>query len=155
MRSFFLLLICWKSYFYCRYISEGKLRYLGFYITEEQLKNVLHQGKITSADVRNFNKENSNMVVAIAEKITEKSPLYFKMVRNIFVCECSGSHFDDYCRTIWIKSQNEKPFESYFIIEDSTALGERTLPQYSYLLTALTRHDSESIKFFLIVMILD
>lgn len=58
-----------------------KNRPFGF-STEEQLKKLLHQDKVTSADVRSFKKEASSMVVAIVEKITEKSPLRFSMVRN-------------------------------------------------------------------------
>ena len=57
-----------------------KDRHFGF-STEERLKNLERQDKITSADVRNF-KEASNMVVAIIEKIAEKSPLHFSVVRN-------------------------------------------------------------------------
>ena len=52
------------------------------FLTEEQLKKLLHQDKVTSADVRSFKKEASSMVVAIMEKITEKSPLHFTVVKN-------------------------------------------------------------------------
>ena len=51
-------------------------RHFGFSM-EEQLKNLLHQDKIKSADVRNFKKEASNIVVPIVEKITGKNPLHF------------------------------------------------------------------------------
>ena len=50
-------------------------RYCGFSV-QEKLKNLLYQDKTTSADVRNL-KEASNIVVAIVEKNTEKSPLHF------------------------------------------------------------------------------
>ena len=46
-----------------------KDRYFGLSL-EEQLEILLHQDKITSADVRNFKKEASNVVAAIVEKIT-------------------------------------------------------------------------------------
>ena len=52
------------------------------FLTEEQLKKLLHQDKVTSADVRSFKKEASSMVLAIMEKITEKSPLHFTVVKN-------------------------------------------------------------------------
>ena len=42
-----------------------------------QLKNLLHQDEIKSADVRNVKKEGSNIVVVIVEKTTGKSPLHF------------------------------------------------------------------------------
>ena len=58
-----------------------KDRNFGFFM-EEQLKNFLYQDQIASAEIRNFKKEASNVVVAFVEKITETSPLHFSVVRN-------------------------------------------------------------------------
>ena len=69
--------------------------YFGF-STEEQLKNLLHQDKIVSADSTSFKKEASNMVVAIVEKITEKRTLHFSVDRNVNVFD---SNVNDHCRT--------------------------------------------------------
>ena len=72
-----------------------KYSYFGF-STEEQLKNLLHQDKIVSADSTSFKKEASNMVVAIVEKITEKRTLHFSVDRNVNVFD---SNVNDHCRT--------------------------------------------------------
>ena len=64
--------------------------------TEDQLKNLLHQDKIVSADVISFKKEASNMVVAIVEKITEKRTLHFSVDTNVNVFD---SNVNDHCKT--------------------------------------------------------
>ena len=84
-----------------------KDRHFGFSM-EKQLKNLLNQDKTKSADVRNFKKEAGNIVVAIVEKITWKSPLHFS--------GCIWSDFNNHFRTILITSQHEKPFDSYCIL---------------------------------------
>ena len=69
--------------------------YFGF-STEEQLKNLLHQDKIVSADSTSFKKEAINMVVAIVEKITEKRTLHFSVDTNVNVFD---SNVNDHCKT--------------------------------------------------------
>ena len=106
------------------------------FLTEEQLKKLLHQDKVTSADVRSFKKEASSMVVAIMEKITEKSPLHFTVVKN-------ANAFDLTSMT------NLEPIELRANMRNlltcivslnilSATFAEQALPQYSDLLAALT-----------------
>ena len=107
------------------------------FLTEEQLKKLLHQDKVTSADVRSFKKEASSMVVAIMEKITEKSPLHFTVVKN-------ANAFDLTSMT------NLEPIELRANMRNlltcivslnilSATFAEQALPQYSDLLAALTQ----------------
>ena len=107
------------------------------FLTEEQLKKLLHQDKVTSADVRSFKKEASGMVVAIMEKITEKSPLHFTVVKN-------ANAFDLTSMT------NLEPIELRANMRNlltcivslnilSATFAEQALPQYSDLLAALTQ----------------
>ena len=107
------------------------------FLTEEQLKKLLYQDKVTSADVRSFKKEASSMVVAIMEKITEKSPLHFTVVKN-------ANAFDLTSMT------NLEPIELRANMRNlltcivslnilSATFAEQALPQYSDLLAALTQ----------------
>ena len=107
------------------------------FLREEQLKKLLHQDKVTSADVRSFKKEASSMVVAIMEKITEKSPLHFTVVKN-------ANAFDLTSMT------NLEPIELRANMRNlltcivslnilSATFAEQALPQYSDLLAALTQ----------------
>ena len=107
------------------------------FLTEEQLKKLLHQDKVTSADVRSFKKEASSMVVAIMEKITEKSPLHFTVVKNANASDL-------------ISMTNLEPIELRANMRNlltcivslnilSATFAEQALPQYSDLLAALTQ----------------
>ena len=107
------------------------------FLTEEQLKKLLHQDKVTSADVRSFKKEASSMVVAIMEKITEKSPLHFTVVKNANASDL-------------ISMTNLEPNELRANMRNlltcivslnilSATFAEQALPQYSDLLAALTQ----------------
>ena len=115
-------------------------------MTEEQLKKLLHQDKVTSTDVRSFKKEPSSMVVDIMEKITEKSPLHFTVVKN-------ANAFD------LISMTNLEPTELRANMRNlltcivslnilCATFAEQALPQYSDLLAALTHKSSEKAKSF-------
>ena len=134
----FLLLSCWKSIFLLQTHLKVNDRYCGFSV-QEKLKNLLYQDKITSADVRNL-KEASNIVVAIVEKNTEKSPLHFS--------ECIWSDFIYHFRAIWIKSQHEKPFDSLCIIKDSYCDFSRKDIATIVILVHSFNSDSENAKPF-------
>ena len=86
------------------------------------------------------------MVVAIIEKITEKSPLHFSVVRNANVFDPISMTT---LETVELRANMRNLLTHIVALKIiSATLAERALPRYSNLLTALTQHDSEKVKSF-------
>ena len=101
---------------------------------------MVHQDKI--ADVKNFKTEASNIVVTIVEKITEKSPLHFSVVRNVKVFEMTT------LEPVELRANMRNLLTHIVSLKIVSATLERALSQYSDLLIALTQHDSEKAESF-------
>ena len=60
-----------------------KLKDIHFgFSTEEELKNLKRQDKVSWTNVKAFKKEAAIMIISIVEKISEKSPLSYCLVRT-------------------------------------------------------------------------
>ena len=124
-----------------------KLKDIHFgFSTEEELKNLQRQDKVSSTDVKAFEKEAAIMVISIVEKLSEKSPLNYCLVRTadafdpVLMVSSTSLHLRNKMKKLLTHLVSLK------II--SSTLAEKAMPQYLELLTTLNQDHFENAKAF-------
>ena len=124
-----------------------KLKDIHFgFSTEEELKNLQRQDKVSSTDVKAFEKEAAVMVISIAEKLSEKSPFNYCLVRT-------ADAFDQVLMvsstSLHLRSKIKKLLTHLVSLKIiSSTLSEKAMPQYLELLTPLNQDHFENAKAF-------
>jgi len=104
------------------------------------------QDKVSSTDVKAFEKEAAIMVISIVEKLSEKSPLNYCLVRTadafdpVLMVSSTSLHLRNKMKKLLTHLVSLK------II--SSTLAEKAMPQYLELLTTLNQDHFENAKAF-------
>ena len=124
-----------------------KLKDIHFgFSTEEELKNLQRQDKLSSADVKAFGKEAASMVISLVEKLSGKSPLNYCLVRT-------ADAFDPvlmvFSTSLHFQSKMEKLLTHLISLKIiSSNLAEKAMLRYLELLTTWNEDHFENAKAF-------
>jgi len=124
-----------------------KLKDIHFgFSTEEELKNLQRQDKVSSTDVKAFEKEAAIMVISIVEKLSKKSPFNYCLVRT-------ADAFDPVLMvsstSLHLRSKMKKSLTHLVSLKIiSPTLAEKAMPHYLEPLTTLNEEHFENAKAF-------
>ena len=113
---------------------------------EEELKNLQRQDKVSSTDVKAFEKEAAIMVISIVQKLSEKNPLNYCLVRTadgfapVLMVSSTSLHLRSKMKIL--------PTHLVSLKIISSTLAEKAMPQYLEFLTTLNQDHFENAKAF-------